>query len=31
MPGHSDAPNEYTTLEDAEAAARFVVENGLAG
>ena len=31
MPGHHDAGNEYTSLEDAEAAAIFVRDEGLAG
>lgn len=31
MPGHSDAPNEYTSAEDAEAVARYALEKGLAG
>jgi len=31
MPGHSDAPNEYTSLEDAENAARYAKEQGLGG
>ena len=31
MPGKHDAGNEYTSLEDAENVANFVVENGLAG
>merc|ERR1712180_506268 len=31
MPGHHDAGNEYTSLEDARAAARYVKESGLAG
>ena len=31
MPGHSDAANEYTSLEDAENVARFVKEQGLPG
>jgi len=31
MPGHHDAGNEYTSLEDAKNAALFVKENGLCG
>lgn len=31
MPGHSDAPNEYTSIEDAVSVADFVLANGLAG
>jgi hypothetical protein len=31
MPGKHDAGNEYTSLEDAEAVANFVLNNGLAG
>ena len=31
MPGHHDAGNEYTSLEDAETAAIFVKEQGLGG
>jgi len=31
MPGHHDAGNEYTSLEDARAAASYVKESGLAG
>jgi len=31
MPGHHDAGNEYTTLDDAKKTARYVKKNGLAG
>ena len=31
MPGHHDAGNEYTSLEDAEKATRDAMELGLAG
>ena len=31
MPGHHDAGNEYTSIEDAEKAALFAKEEGLAG
>ena len=31
MPGKHDAGNEYTTLEEAEKVANFVLDNGLAG
>ena len=31
MPGHHDAGNEYTSLEDAVEAAQFVLERGLGG
>jgi len=31
MPGHSDAPNEYTSIEDAVSVADYVITNGLAG
>lgn len=31
MPGHHDAGNEYTTLEDAKATAEYVKANGLSG
>jgi len=31
MPGHSDAPNEYTSIEDAVSVADYVLANGLAG
>ena len=31
MPGHHDAANEYTSLEEAEIAAFFAIEQGLPG
>ena len=31
MPGHHDAANEYTSLEDAERIANLAIEYGLAG
>ena len=31
MPGHHDAGNEYTSLQDAVEAAQFVLERGLGG
>jgi len=31
MPGHHDAANEYTTVEDAVEAAKYVLEKGLGG
>ena len=31
MPGHHDASNEYTSLEDAEKGAILVLEEGLVG
>jgi hypothetical protein len=31
MPGHHDAANEYTSLEEAERTANLVIEYGLAG
>jgi len=31
MPGHHDAGNEYTTIEDAVAATNYVLDKGLAG
>jgi len=31
MPGHSDAPNEYTSIEDAVSVADYVLANDLAG
>ena len=31
MPGHHDAGNEYTTVEDAKAIAEYALEKGLAG
>merc|ERR1719490_173349 len=31
MPGHSDAPNEYTSIEDTVSVAEYVLANGLAG
>ena len=31
MPGHHDAGNEYTSIEDAQTAALFAKEQGLGG
>ena len=31
MPGHHDAGNEYTTVEDAAAATEYALEKGLGG
>ena len=31
MPGHHDAGNEYTTIEDAVAVTNYVLDKGLAG